>query len=122
MQLKLSHKTPVHRLLGQINFTTDQIMLRKSCPSCRKSVIPGGHWHLFLYGWASCCYCGASFRHERMSTLVTAAVVGCVIGIVGRAVFDIGLLELMFISFAVIVIFQRFVDVLFNDLEIDHDR
>jgi hypothetical protein len=54
--------------------------------------------------------------------LAVVAIVGCVFGVIGRAILDLGIIEPMLIAGLSVFVFQRFVDVLFDDLEAVPER
>lgn len=96
--------------------------IRKHCPKCRHELQRDVVLDLFWHGQAECDRCGVAIRYTRTSQLVVVAIVGCVFGVIGRAVFDLGIIELVLMSGLSIFLFQRFVDVLFDDLEVIPER
>ena len=91
-------------------------MYRQTCPNCRAGLGIKDCAPILYRGFGVCKYCLKPFQVKRKTIHLHAAILGAVIGIMGRAILDASFVEGVIYSVLFIVIFQRFID-FFYDLE-----
>lgn len=94
------------------------VSLHKTCPKCQKELGRLAKRALLFHGLAECDRCGTSVRYNRKVGMTIAAVVGGVFGVASQALSELGIIEAALIGGLTFFVLQRFVDFLFDDLEI----
>lgn len=88
--------------------------LQVACPHCsqllRLSERTGLIWHCY----DQCRYCQQYFQVKRRRILTNAAVIGWMIGLLSHIILQIEIWQSALLSVILVVVFQRFVDLLYS--------
>jgi hypothetical protein len=100
----------------------DEKNFSKLCPHCGYAISISRRSGLIWHSTDTCPKCNGKYQIQRRAMTINAIAFGFVFGIVWKAFFNLSVLEIALWAAAFTLIFQRFLDYVFEPLEVSDDK
>jgi len=85
-----------------------------ACPHCSQPLKLSERTGLIWHCYDQCRYCQQYFQVKRRRIMTNAAVIGWMIGLLSHIILQIEIWQSVLLSVTLVVVFQRFVDLLYS--------